>query len=272
MSTVEERYRAATFYVRRAVASVEDRGVAYAVAPITGIVEWYAGKTKTEQPRGELGRIEARWLRATTDKERANIARQAELLADRVQESLPGAPQDRTRTNLYKGETPTATLATTYYAEAGNQAGEVWGWVKDKASTITDGASSLGKWLLLGGGVVLAWKGVDYFRERERNRPRSAAESMARTLNVGLERAAEGRNGDGSYYARMRGTALYYRVVRDNGGRYLLLVPLTDSAHDAIADRKVYPVTMPDGTEGEAFSDDCARYERVSRLPRGVLE
>src|SRR5262249_31297161 len=156
-----------TAYVRRAIDVVEKRGVAYTVDPITGLIEWYAGKTKTQQPRNELTRIEARWLRATSDGERSGIAREAELLADRVEESLPGAPQDRPRTNLYKGEVPKGTPATTYQQEVDRQRGEVWDWLKDTATRGADGASSIGKWLLLGGGVVLGWKALDYLRERE---------------------------------------------------------------------------------------------------------
>jgi sugar phosphate isomerase/epimerase len=122
MATVEERYMAATAYVRRAVDVVEERGITYLIDPVTGIVEWYAGKTKTQQPRNELTRIEARWLRTATDTDRAAVARDAELLADRVQESLPGAPQDRVRTNLYEGETPKGTPATSYAQEVAMQA------------------------------------------------------------------------------------------------------------------------------------------------------
>src|SRR5437899_98659 len=114
MPTVDDRYRAATGYVRRAVETVEKRGVGFAEDPITGMIEWYSGRTKTETPRNELARVEARWLRATNDKDRVTVARDAELLADRVQESLPGAPQDRVRTNLFKGEVQTSTLETSY--------------------------------------------------------------------------------------------------------------------------------------------------------------
>lgn len=274
MPTVEERYKAATEYVRRAVATVEARGIAYTVDPITGIVEWYAGKTKTTAPRNELARIEARWLRATTDSERSKIAREAELIADRVEESLPGAPQDRARTNLYKEETPKGTPETSYDQEVDNQAGEVWGWIKDKAGGAAHEASSIGKWLLVGGGIIGGWKLLDFLRERERNRVRSASGRTQRALNASLERAAGSRNARGrdGYYVRSPDTDLYYRVVRDNGGRYVLLVPLTDEARDAIADHEVYPVTMPDGTEGEGYSDDIAHYERVSKLPRWVLQ
>jgi hypothetical protein len=129
----------------------------------------------------------------------------------------------------------------------------------------------LGQWLLVGGGVALAWKVIDYFGERER-RVRSASGSTERALNASLEEAAESRNARGSYYVRIPDTQLYFRVVRDNGGRYVLLVPLTDDARDAIADRQLYAVTMPDGSEGEAFSDERFRYERVSRVPRSVLQ
>src|SRR5437660_491586 len=115
MPTVEGRYAAATRYVRRAIATVENQPFTYVVDPITGLVEWYAGRTKTEPARNDLSRIEARWLRATTDIERARVARDAERLADRVQEALPGAPQDRDRTNLFKGERPTSTPTTSYY-------------------------------------------------------------------------------------------------------------------------------------------------------------
>jgi hypothetical protein len=280
MATVEERYATATAYVRRAIATVEDRGVGYIVDPTTGIIEWYAGRTKTAQPRNELARIEARWLRATNGGERAAVARDAELLADRVEENLPGAPQDRQRTNLYPGETPKGTPATTYADEVRGELGRGWGWVKTRLS---DGASNVGTWLLVGGGVVLSWKALDYLRERERQRALRAADEDESQLNAELEHVAdegdaatehdedEPRNGRGSYYVRMPDTDLYFRVVRDHGGRSVLVVPLSDEARDAVADHPAYAVTMPDGSYGEAYHDDIARYERVSRVPRWVL-
>ncbi|HEY2746780.1 MAG TPA: hypothetical protein VGL86_19260, partial [Polyangia bacterium] len=79
MPTVEQRFQAATAYVHRAITVIEDRSFGYVIDPITGLVEWYAGRTKTEVPRAELARIEGRWLRATRDGERAQIARDAEL-------------------------------------------------------------------------------------------------------------------------------------------------------------------------------------------------
>ena len=182
MPTVEERYATATAYVRRAIAAVEDHGIRYAVDPVTGLVEWYAGSVKTDLPRAELERIAARWLRATRDDDRSQIARDAELLADRVEESLPGAPQDRPRTNLYPGEAARGTPSSSYYGEAADQAGETWGWVKDRASSAAAGASGIGNLLLVGGGVVVGWKLFDYLRERDRRR-----------LNASLESAADAR-------------------------------------------------------------------------------
>ena len=188
MATVEERYAAATAYVRRAIDVVEGRGISYLIDPVTGIVEWYAGKTKTQQPRNELARIEARWLRATSDADRGVVARDAELLADRVEESLPGAPQDRARTNLYAGETPRGTPATTYGQELAMQASESWDWLSDAARGAADTAGSIGKWLVLGGGIALGWKALSFLRERSRLAALEA--TTERSLNASLEHEA----------------------------------------------------------------------------------
>src|SRR6185437_16235268 len=132
----------------------------------------------------ELEQIEARWLRATSEVERGAVAREAELLADRIEENLPGAPQDRPRTNLYPGETPTGTPSTSYADEIGRR----WDWVKARFG---DGASNIGTWLLVGGGVVLGWKALDYLRERERQRALRAADDAEEQLNAELEHIAE---------------------------------------------------------------------------------
>lgn len=195
MPTVQERYRTATAYVRRAVTTVENRGIAYAVDPVTGLIEWYAGRTKTEPARNELARLDERWLRASSDIERARLAREAELLADRVQETLPGAPQDRERTNLFKGEEPTSTPATSYYGEVAAQADTTWHWLRDKAGYVADEATTLGKLLLVGGGVVAAWKLVDYLRLREQRRHVRSAGSTEHRLNANLARVAQRRDG-----------------------------------------------------------------------------
>src|SRR5579863_5726409 len=131
MATVEDRYRPATDYVRRAISVVEAAGVAYSTNPVTGAIEWYAGRTKTAEPRAELDDVDARWLRATSDAQRAAIAREAELLADRVEENLPGAPQDRARTNLFAGEVATGTPPTSYSQEVTAEARNDWDWLAD---------------------------------------------------------------------------------------------------------------------------------------------
>lgn len=279
MPTVAQRYQAAIEYVRRAVVTVESRGILYAAIPTIGLVEWQAGKTKTTEPRAELARLEARWNQAASDTDRAIIARDSELLADRVEENLPGAPQDRARTNLFNGETPSSAPATSYVQDVDrqaravsnavqNKATDLWQWLSDKSTSVEREASSFGKWLLVGGGIVLAWKGVDYLRARQEGN------QIERALNTSLARAAGSRNARprAGYYVRSPDSDLYYRVVRDNGGRQVLLAPLTDDARDAISDREVYEVTLPDGSGGEGYSDDIAHYERVSKLPRWVLQ
>lgn len=194
MATVEDRYKAATDYVRHAIAVVEAGGIGYAVDPVTGAVEWYAARTKTAEPRDELAHLDARWLRAASDVQRAALAREAELLADRVEENLPGAPQDRARTNLYAGEVPHGTPATTYGQEVDAQAGEVWQWAKDKATFAKDAASSAGKWILVAGAGFLGWKALDFLAARERAHLQRAASSERRALNSALERVAERRS------------------------------------------------------------------------------
>jgi hypothetical protein len=194
MPTVEERYAAATDYVRRAIATVETQGIGFSTDPVTGLAEWYAGRTKSSPVRDELSRLQGRWLRATSDNERTTVARDAELLADRTQEALPGAPQDRMRTNLARDEKPTSTPATSYEGEVKKQATEVGGWVADKASSFVDGATAIGKWLLVGGAVFGGWKLVSYLRAEQR----SAASSTKRQLNTNLVRAAERRDASGA--------------------------------------------------------------------------
>lgn len=192
MPTVQERYTAATSYVRRAIADVADRGVLFALDPITGFIEWYAGRAKVEEPQHELERIEARWLRATTDDARATIAHEAELLADRIEENLPGAPQDRPRTNLYADEIQRSTAATGYQQEFDRQATDVWNGLATRAKESGHAASGIGKWLLAGGAAVLGWKAFRYVQERERLRE-PTADRQRRLLDANLERAAEQR-------------------------------------------------------------------------------
>lgn len=188
MPTAKERYEAATKYVERAIAKVEMPPITAGVIPLLGGIEAYAGHLKTEAARNDLAHIEARWLRATSDDERTRIARDAELLADRVQESLPGAPQDRARTNLYKGEIQTSAPATSYGQEVGRQAEEMWHWAKHAAGGIADEAREIGKWLLFGGGLVLAIKVVGLVRENQRRNERRVP--LRRLINARLVEAA----------------------------------------------------------------------------------
>jgi len=190
MPTIAERYETATAYVRRAISTVENRPFAYVVDPVTGAIEWYAGRIKTGSARSDLERIESRWLRASSDIERARIARDAELLADRVQETLPGAPQDRKRTNLYPGEVQTLTPATSYYGAVEDQAREVAHSGQMLAGAALEGLASVGKWLLVGGSVLLAIKAIGYLRERER---RVAPQPTRADVQAALEAAVNAR-------------------------------------------------------------------------------
>src|SRR5262245_51305049 len=133
MATLQQRYEAATSYVRRAIKAVEDGPSTY--NPVTKVIEWYAGRQKTEAVRNDLDRIEYRWMYARSTAERAAVVRDAELLADRTKESLPGAPSDWKRTNLYKGEQEKQTSATSYNQELRAQASEVWDWAKSAGSS-----------------------------------------------------------------------------------------------------------------------------------------
>jgi hypothetical protein len=88
MSTVEDRYRAATGYVRRAVAAVEQQPIGYRLAP-GGKVEWFAARDLAGPFRAALLQIEGAWLRAASDDARRQTAERAEALALRAIDALP---------------------------------------------------------------------------------------------------------------------------------------------------------------------------------------
>ena len=138
---VVNRYHDAIAYIDRAIDVVDNSGA--------WIDREFANPHKIEVPRYEVKQLRARWLRSTSDAERTHVARDAELLADRVEENLPGAPQDRKRTNLFKGETPTATPATRYGAELAHRAVAAWDWFNQEAKQASTPAS-----LLLWGGAL----------------------------------------------------------------------------------------------------------------------
>ena len=107
--TAEGRYRAAVAYVQRAIATITPSWL--------NLIERPAADEKTAPYRHELSHVQARWSVARTEQEHAAIAREAELLADRTEETMPGAPQDWKRTNLWKGEVQKHAGATSYLAE-----------------------------------------------------------------------------------------------------------------------------------------------------------
>jgi hypothetical protein len=114
-SEVETRYKAAVDYVHRSFKAIEPAW--------WNIIEQHPYELKIAPFKNDLSKIELRWAQAK-DKDREAIAHDAELLADHVQESLPGAPQDRKRTNLFKGEVQHSTPATSYGGEiTGGNAG-----------------------------------------------------------------------------------------------------------------------------------------------------
>ena len=143
---VVNRYHDAIAYIDRAIDVVDNSGA--------WIDREVANPHKIEVPRYEVKQLKARWLRSTTDGERERVARDAELLADRVQENLPGAPQDRKRTNLFKGEVPKGTPATSYGSELAHRAVAAWDWFKHEAKQASTPAT-----LLLWGGALA----VGYF-------------------------------------------------------------------------------------------------------------
>lgn len=176
MPSNKDRYEAATSYVRRAIGVVER-------VSFTDIVERVAAPRKTEHARNELARIEARWLRAASDDERTRIARDAELLADRVQESLPGAPQDRARTNLARDEYPSATPPTSFADVLGAEVDRAWQRAKGAAHSTSDSVQSLGRWLLVGGALVVGWRAFGFLEQRERRIGSALNSELARVAN-----------------------------------------------------------------------------------------
>lgn len=176
MATVENRYESATAYVTRAIARVES-------APaLVNLVDRYAAGLKTASVREALAQVQARWLRASNDNDRAIVAREAELLADRTKENLPGAPPDWVRTNLFVGERESTTAATSYGQSLADEARQDWSWLSERASEGADATKGFARWLLAGGGLLVAWKALGYFSERKA--------ASAAVLNRRLERAA----------------------------------------------------------------------------------
>jgi len=153
-----KRYEAARAYVERAFDTVSS-------AAGLSVIDRYAARLKIEPFRNDRTRIDARWLRATTENERAATAREMELLADRVKELLPGAPSDWTRTNLTAGEADRTTPGTSYGQavvdeahERVNDAGRLVSLIGEGAGKTLDAIGSGFKLALVGAGIFLGIK------------------------------------------------------------------------------------------------------------------
>lgn len=178
MATAAERYNRATGYAHRAIDTVSRSMWS------VGVVDYFANQEKTKTARQDLERIEARWWRAATDREREGIARDAELLADRIKENLPGAPLDWQRSNLAAQEIEKTQPATTFSTDLSERATELWANASVAAERTSQGVTQLGALLLLGGGLYLGSQIVLLLRSKE----------ATRVLNA-VERAANDRRG-----------------------------------------------------------------------------
>ena len=178
MATATERYNRATSYAHHAIASVSRSMWS------VGVFDYYGNQEKTKTARQDLERIEARWWRASVESERNLIARDAELLADRIKENLPGAPLDWQRTNLAAGEIEKTQPPTTFASDLNDRANEVWAWASGAAERTTHGVTQIGAFVLIGGGLLLGSQVVSLLRGKQANR-----------LLVSLERTANERGG-----------------------------------------------------------------------------
>lgn len=174
MATIQERYDAATAYVEHAVKVTK-------LSPINPIL--LLRPDPAAVAANELSRLRGRWARSTNDLERAAVARDAERLADRVEENLPGAPQGWQRTNLFPGETPRSTPPLSFLAEFKREAADDWMNIDTLETEIRK--RSLVPLAVIGGGVlILALLGLDGETARQERSP------TRRTLNDQLERVA----------------------------------------------------------------------------------
>jgi hypothetical protein len=162
-------------------------------------------------------------------------------LADRVQETLPGAPQDRRRTNLFKGEQQTSTPETSYAGELAAQAGLVFHGIGNSATSAAEALATVGKLLIAGGTLVAGWKLATYLRERSRRKDQRSAVDECRALNANLARAASRRDAGGAkpyaiQLSRAELEALHFLSGRYDSAQRLVdgLVPLDDSADAAL--------------------------------------
>ena len=179
MATNVERYERAHAYVMRAIVAVERAALTSSVVPVLNGFEWYASRLRTETARNDLARLDVRWLRAIKELQRNVLAREMELLADRVAESLPGAPQDWQRTNLAVGEKPETAKAASLGEELRAQAAESWASVE--TSVVRPAASIIG-WLLTGLAAVGGWRLWRQLRGDDADERRRLSRALARAV------------------------------------------------------------------------------------------
>jgi len=155
-SNAERRYEAAKAYVDRAVATVFALGM---YSPMDSL----AAREKTAPVVSDAKKLDAKWLRATTETEREALAKEAENLADRTKENLPSAPSDWKRTNLYKGEVEKQTAATSFAGALAEEAS----LRANQLGTLATGLGGAAKLALVGGAVYLGIKLVSAFESRK---------------------------------------------------------------------------------------------------------
>ena len=158
-SDAERRYEAAKAYVDRAVATVLALGM---YSPMDAL----GAREKTAPVVSDTKKLDAKWLRATTETVREALAKEAENLADRTKENLPGAPPDWKRTNLYKGETEKQAAPTTYAGAVAEEASLRAHQVGQGLGFLASGLGGVAKLGLLGGAVFLGLKLVSAFESR----------------------------------------------------------------------------------------------------------
>jgi hypothetical protein len=109
MRTVGERYSAVLAFMRGVIASVEKQPLLYRVKP-DGVAEWFSGRELAKTLDGKVARVEARWLRAKSDAERAQIVDEAERLASEALAMLPNDCGCRRDAGLVDIKLPGAVL------------------------------------------------------------------------------------------------------------------------------------------------------------------
>jgi hypothetical protein len=317
MPTVEERYAAATRYVREALTSVEGRAIGYAINPATGQAEWYAGALKAQPAREELARITARWLRASTNEERERIAGEVEALAVLVIETMPakGCIRDAGIVDVQTPGSIKAEMDTTAgvirqldedivvsrvdatFKSAWRGFVEEWdqfykehsGWLgrwfysayektvefrrraltwrekfvalggvasapTDKPpETAADQVKQIGKYLLIGGGILVGWKAFAYLRERQQRAVLRSAGATRRALNTALARTATRRDTPPWLRSRNAGRKAWdYDAVAYDGGVYCV-----DCLPKGVDDEDVTPIFATDEVDHAQVCDRC---------------